>query len=302
MMRALYTAASGMKAGQTNVDTIANNLSNVNTNGYKTTRTEFKSLLYQTLQTKTTTANGEEKPVGAQVGLGTRVASTTTMYTQGAMNASESATDFALEGNGFFAIRGADGQTYYTRNGNFTWAIDADGNTLLTDVEGCPVLDREGNPIYVPKTLMDEEGNKYLADVNDRPILDEEGNMIYLTENTNAESMRFSQSGQVGYALADGTYVDLGQQFGIYQFNNPAGLEKLSYSRLLPSEASGQPVLEDANGVGASKVCQYYLEGSNVQVAEEMVNMIIAQRAYEMNSKAIQTADSMLQTANDLKR
>ena len=271
MMRALYTAATGMKAGQTNVDTIANNLSNVNTNGYKTTRTEFKSLLYQTIQTKTTSANGEDKPVGAQVGLGTRVASTTTMYTQGSLNASESATDFALEGDGFFAVRGADGETYYTRNGNFTWAIDANGNVLLTDVEGCPVLDRNGNAIYVP-------------------------------ENVSAESMRFSQSGQIGYVMEDGTYVDLNQTFGIYQFNNSSGLEKLSYSRLSPSEASGQPILEGENGTVASKVCQYYLEGSNVQVAEEMVNMIIAQRAYEMNSKAIQTADSMLQTANDLKR
>ena len=271
MMRALYTAATGMKAGQTNVDTIANNLSNVNTNGYKTTRTEFKSLLYQTIQTKTTSANGEEKPVGAQVGLGTRVASTTTMYTQGSMNASESATDFALEGEGFFAVRGADGQTYYTRNGNFTWAIDANGNTLLTDVEGSPVLDRNGKAIYVP-------------------------------ENISAESMRFSQLGQIGYVLPNGTYVDMNQTFGIYQFNNPSGLEKLSYSRLLPSDASGQPMLEGQNGTQASKVCQYYLEGSNVQVADEMVNMIIAQRAYEMNSKAIQTADSMLQTANELKR
>ena len=271
MMRALYTAATGMKAGQTNVDTIANNLSNVNTNGYKTTRTEFKSLLYQTIQTKTTSANGEQKPVGAQVGLGTRVASTTTMYTQGSMNASESATDFALEGEGFFAVRGADGQTYYTRNGNFTWAIDAAGNTLLTDVEGSPVLDRAGNAIYVP-------------------------------EGVSAESMRFSQSGQIGYVKPDGTYVDLNQTFGIYQFQNPSGLDKLSYSRLLPTDASGQPILEGENGTVASKVCQYYLEGSNVQVADEMVNMIIAQRAYEMNSKAIQTADSMLQTANELKR
>ena len=271
MMRSLYTAASGMKASQTNVDTIAHNLSNVNTNGYKTSRTEFKSLLYQTLQTKTTTANGEQKPIGAQVGLGTRVASITTMYTQGSMNASESATDFALEGDGFFAVRGADGEVYYTRNGNFTWAQDADGNTLLTDVEGCPVLDREGNPIYVP-------------------------------ENVSAESMRFSQSGQIGYIMTDGTYVDLNQAFGIYQFNNPAGLEQLSFSRLQPTDASGEPILEGENGTMASKVCQYYLEGSNVQVADEMVNMIIAQRAYEMNSKAIQTADSMLQTANELKR
>lgn len=271
MMRALYTAASGMKAGQTNVDTIANNLSNVNTNGYKTTRTEFKSLLYQTIQTRTTSANGEEKPVGAQVGLGTRVASTTTMYTQGSMNASESATDFALDGDGFFAVRGADGNTYYTRNGNFTWAIDAAGRTMLTDVEGSPVLDRNGNAIYVPAGVT-------------------------------AERMVFQQDGRIAYKNADGEFVDMNQQFGIYQFNNPSGLEKLSFSRLQVSEASGLPMLEGTNGTIPSKVCQYYLEGSNVQVADEMVNMIIAQRAYEMNSKAIQTADSMLQTANELKR
>ncbi len=271
MMRALYTAATGMKAGQTNVDTIANNLSNVNTNGYKATRTEFKSLLYQTIQTKTTSANGEQKPVGAQVGLGTRVASTTTMYTQGSMIASDSATDFALDGDGFFAVRGVDGETYYTRNGNFTWSVDGNGNTLLCDVEGCPVLDSNGNAIYVPEGVI-------------------------------TERMRFSEEGKIGYALDDTTYVDLNQTLGIYQFSNPSGLEKLSYSRLKVSDASGQPILEGTNGTTPSKVCQYYLEGSNVQVADEMVNMIIAQRAYEMNSKAIQTADSMLQTANELKR
>ena len=120
MMRALYTAATGMLAEQTNVDTIANNLSNVNTTGYKTERTEFKSLLYQTIQTRTTSANGDQKPVGAQVGLGTRVAATTSMFTQGALLDSESKTDFAIQGNGFFAVRGEDGNTYYTRNGNFT--------------------------------------------------------------------------------------------------------------------------------------------------------------------------------------
>ncbi len=271
MMRALYTAASGMKAGQTNVDTIAHNLSNVNTNGYKTTRTEFKTLLYQTIQTRTTSANGQEKPVGAQVGLGTRVASTTSMYTQGSMNASESATDFALDGDGFFVVRGADGQNYYTRNGNFTLALDAAGNTLLTDVEGSPVLDAEGNAIYVP-------------------------------EGISAEAMIFEQSGDISYRLPDGNVVNLNQTFGIYQFNNPSGLEKLSFSRLQQTDASGQAMLEGTMGTVSSKVCQYYLEGSNVQVADEMVNMIIAQRAYEMNSKAIQTADSMLQTANELKR
>ena len=198
MVRSLWTAATGMNAQQTNVDTIANNLANVNTVGYKTQVNQFKSLLYQTIQTKTTSANGEERPVGAQVGLGTRVASTTSMYTQGSLNPSDSATDFALEGEGFFAIRGADGETYYTRNGNFTWAVDAAGNTLLTDVEGCPVLDSEGNAIYVP-------------------------------EGISAEAMIFEQTGNISYRLPDGTVVDLNQRFGIYQFNNPAGLEKLSY-------------------------------------------------------------------------
>ena len=104
MMRSLYTAATGMIAQQTNLDTISNNLSNVNTTGYKTERTEFKSLLYQTLQTKTTTANGANKPVGAQVGLGTRVAATMSNYTQGAREETEIPTDFALEGKGFFAV------------------------------------------------------------------------------------------------------------------------------------------------------------------------------------------------------
>ena len=111
MMRALYTAATGMIAEQTNVDTISNNLSNVNTTGFKAERTEFKSLLYQTIQTKTTTANGENKPVGAQVGLGTRVAATMSTYTQGSLLASEIKTDFAIEGNGFFAVRDVDGET-----------------------------------------------------------------------------------------------------------------------------------------------------------------------------------------------
>lgn len=272
MMRALYTAATGMIAEQTNVDTIANNLSNVNTNGYKTERTEFKSLLYQTLQTKTTTANGDRKPVGAQVGLGTRVAATTSMYTQGPLLDSESNTDFAIQGEGFFAVRAEDGQTYYTRNGSFTWSKTANGGTILADHEGCPVLDTRGNQIALP-------------------------------EGVSSESMIFAEDGSISYRDNLGQVHDMNQTFGIYQFNNPAGLNKLSSSRLGVTAASGNPMLEVANqGLTRSKVCSGYLEGSNVQVADEMVNMIVAQRAYELNSKAITTADSMLDTANNLKR
>ena len=219
MMRALYTAATGMLAEQTNVDTIANNLSNVNTTGYKTERTEFKSLLYQTIQTRTTSANGANKPVGAQVGLGTRVAATTSMYTQGALLDSESKTDFAIQGNGFFAVRGEDGNTYYTRNGNFTWSLNAAGRTMLADSQGCPVLDSRGNEILVP-------------------------------QNVQSESMVFSDDGTISYRdPATSQVIPLNQSFGIYQFNNPAGLEKLSSSRLQATAASGNPMLE--GGIGA---------------------------------------------------
>ena len=132
MMRALWSAASGMIAQQTNVDTISNNLSNVNTTGYRTEKTEFKSLLYQTLQTRTTTANGEEKPIPAQVGLGTRVASNTSDFTQGALLASDSETAFAIEGEGFFGVQGLNGETYYTRNGDFHWMTGTNGMQLST--------------------------------------------------------------------------------------------------------------------------------------------------------------------------
>lgn len=271
MVRSLYTAATGMIAQQANVDNISNNLANVNTVGYKQEKTEFKSLLYQTLQTRTTSANGEEKPISAQVGLGTRVASTTSIYTQGAMLASENDTDFAIAGDGFFAVRGADGETYYTRAGNFTWSVGANGITLANP-DGYPVLDTAGNPITLP------------ANVNT-------GNVVVSTK------------GEFGYRTAADEYFPLNQTFGLYQFNNPGGLEKIGANLLAVTDASGN-ALNEANTAGllTSEVKQNYLEGSNVQVADEMVNMIIAQRAYQLNSKAITTSDEMLEQANNLKR
>ena len=170
-------------------------------------------------------------------------------------------------------MRGEDGNTYYTRNGNFTWSLNAAGRTMLADSQGCPVLDSRGNEILVP-------------------------------QNVQSESMVFSDDGTISYRdPATSQVIPLNQSFGIYQFNNPAGLEKLSSGRLQATAASGNPMLEGATpGLERSDVIQSRLEGSNVQVADEMVNMIVAQRAYELNSKAITTADSMLDTANNLKR
>lgn len=271
MMRALWSAASGMIAQQTNVDTISNNIANVNTTGYKSERAEFKSLLYQNLQTRTTTANGENKPVPAQVGLGTRVAATNTYYTQGALNASENDTDFAIDGQGFFAVRGDDGETYYTRNGSFQWAVGTKGTTLCNS-DGYPVLDSNGQQIVIPAGVTS-------------------GNMVVSSE------------GEIGYRTAAGNYVDMNQTIGLYQFTNPAGLDKMSRSLLGVTAASG-PAMNEATtaGIKKSNVYQKYLEASNVQIADEMVNLIVAQRAYELNSKAIQASDEMLQQANSLRR
>lgn len=271
MMRSLWTAASGMIAQQTNVDTISNNIANVNTTGYKTQKAEFKSLLYQNLQTRTTTANGENKPVPAQVGLGTRIAATNTFYTQGALQASENDTDFAIEGEGFFSVRGDDGNIYYTRNGSFNWAVGVNGITLCNS-DGYQVLDTNGNAIVIPNGVT-------------------------------SANMQISTDGAVGYTTLGGNYVPMNQTIGLYQFNNPAGLEKMSRSLLAQTAASGAALNEaTTQGLTRSKVHQNYLEGSNVQIADEMVNLIVAQRAYELNSKAIQASDEMLQQANSLRR
>lgn len=260
-----------MIAQQTNVDTIAHNLANVNTNGYKTQVNEFKSLLYQTIQTKTTSANGENKPSSAQVGLGVRNASISSIFKTGNMIASESDTAFALDGKGFFAVQGADGNTYYTKNGNFLFTLATGGNMLAT-TDGLPVLDTDGKPI-----ILDEEF------VVSRITVTADGTLCYPDELNNPESM--------------------GIQIGVFQFNNPNGLEKLSESLYAQTAASGAPINEATNNyVEKTSVIQGYLEGSNVQVVDEMVNMIVAQRAYELNSKAITASDEMLQQANNLRR
>lgn len=272
MVRSLWTAASGMIAQQTNVDTIANNLANVNTTGYKGEVAEFKSLLYQTLQTKTTTANGENKPVSAQVGLGVRNSAITSVFEQGSMIASNSDTAFAIEGEGLFAVRGQDGETYYTRNGNFLFTTASNGGMMLANTDGLPVLDTNGQAIVLP--------TNYVAS---RIGINARGELTYPDEQNNPQA--------IGVAL------------GLYQFTNRSGLEKVDSTMYRETAASGQPINEATNNnVLKSKVLQGYLEGSSVQVADEMVNLIVAQRAYEMNSKAITTTDEMMQQANQLKR
>lgn len=272
MMRALWTAASGMTSQQTNVDVISNNLANVNTVAYKTQSAQFKTLLYQTSQAITTSANGETKPVGAQVGLGTRNSAITANFTQGSLTATGLDTDFAIDGKGFFSVIDSNGDTIYTRNGSFNWSLGNNGGVMLCTAEGYPVLDSNGNAIEFDDTF-------------------------------DTTKLTISSDGNVCYPDETGNPNTLGIKIGLVQFSNPSGLEKASDSFYKMTDASGEAIMEDGNdALQKSKIKQGYLEASNVQVVDEMVNLIVAQRAYEMNSKAIQASDDMLQQANQLKR
>ena len=270
MMRSLWTAASGMITQQTNVDTISNNLANINTTGFKKESVEFKSLLYQTIQEQATDRTGNPKPTGNQVGLGVRNSAITSQYSQGPMNETGNNFDFAIEGKGFFMVQTQDGSVAYTRNGSFRLANGVDGFTL-TNSAGNPVLNVLGEPM----------------------VIDEAYDPSEITINDN---------GEFCYPDETGMPVPIGVGIGIVQFNNPTGLEKLSNSLLKATDASGEARLElEEPTLKKSKLHQRYLEGSNVQAVDEIVNLIVAQRAYEMNSKVITASDSMLQQANNLR-
>lgn len=275
MMRSLWTAASGMRAQQLNVDTIANNISNVNTTAYKSQEASFKSLLYQNLQSTSTNNVGEDKPVAAEVGLGTRLSAITTQFDQGNLTASTRPFDVAIEGDGFFQVKNQAGEILYTRDGTLNIS-PVNGGNLLCTADGYPVLDQYGNNIILP--------DKY-----------------------NASDIEIDKNGYIGFPGEDGNFEALTNngyevKLGLYQFNNPAGLSREGSNTFAVTAASGEAMAEFGNAnLTPSMTHQYYTEGSNVDVANEMVNLIVAQRAYEMNSKAIQASDDMMQQANNLR-
>lgn len=270
-MRSLWTAASGMKSQQLNVDTIANNLANVNTSGFKKERLEFKSLLYETMTKANTNQDGSGKPVNLQVGHGVRPVATVKSYTQGNMEMTSGNNDFAINGNGFFVINGSNGEQVYTRDGSFKTAV-VDGGLMLVTSTGQQVLSTEDEPIIIP-------------------------------ENVDPKKISVQKDGSFAVTHPNGFLEDLGIKFKLVQFRNPQGLQAVGTNLLKETTASGEPVTEfDNDDIKKSSVMQGFIESSNVQIVEEMVKMIVAQRAYEMNSKAIQTSDDMLQQANQLKK
>lgn len=263
MIRSLYTAATGMQAQQTNMDVISNNLANVNTRGFKKSRAEFQDLLYQTLRSSgATQAAGMTVPTGVQVGLGTRLVATQKQFTQGDLQETGNVFDMAIEGDGFFQVKLPTGDTGYTRCGSFT--PDRDGKLVTADGY---VLQPE---ITIPQGATDISIGK------DGTIT------VTVPGQANAQAV--------------GT-IELAK------FVNPAGLiaEGGNIFTARP-DASGEAVPGTPGVDGFGSISNRFLETSNVKVVDEMVSMIIAQRAYEVNSKSIQSADEMLQTANNLRR
>lgn len=261
-MRALWTAGSGMVAQQANIDGISNNLANVNTTGFKKSRTDFQDLMYQTIrQAGAQTGPDSQVPTGIQMGHGVRQVATQKIYTQGSFQQTGNSLDVAIEGDGFFQIAMPDGSFAYTRDGSFK--KDSQGRMVTSD--GYPLEPA----IQIPDT---------------------------------ATEVTISADGRVAATMpGDAEPQEIGN-IQLFRFVNPSGLNSIGRNLLQETGASGQPVQVAPGEEGAGTLVQKYLEMSNVQVVEEMVNMIVAQRAYEVNSKAITTADEMLSQAANLKR
>ncbi len=264
MMRSLWTAATGMHAQQFNIDTISNNLSNVNTTGYKQVRAEFEDLIYHNSRIAGTPATERTvTPTGVQVGHGVKVAASQRMFTQGSLKQTDALGDVAIMGEGFFRVQNMDGTWGYTRDGSFQ--VDANGQ------------------------FVSSQGYRLMPE-------------LILPENFIPDSLAISQQGRVTVKIpGQDDPVNVGQ-VDLFRFINPAGMQAMGENLYMQTPASGDAIrgLPGLDGMG--KVYHKFLENSNVSIVKEMVGMIVAQRAYELNSKAIQTSDAMLGIANNLKR
>lgn len=264
MLKSLYTTATGMKAQQTMVDIIANNIANVNTAGFKKSQASFEDLLYVTVQSPglQRDASGNATPIGLQIGSGSRLSGTTKVFSPGVLEISDRPLDVAIDGDGFFAVQLPDGSTGYTRDGQFQ--MNADGR----------IVTGQGYVLLPEVTLPDD-----LLDLS----IDPEGRVTGRTAGNQDTSTLFGQ-------------VD------IHRFINPSGLLATGGNVLRQTEASGPPTTSSPGQNGLGLLKQGFIERSNVQIVNELVNLIVAQRAYEVNSRAIQASDQMLSTATNIIR
>lgn len=255
MIRSLWTAKTGMDAQQTSMDVIANNLANVSTTAFKSTRTVFEDLMYQTIrQPGAQSTQQTQISSGMQVGLGTRPIATERIFTQGSPQMTGNSKDVAINGSGFFQVLMPDGSTSYTRDGSF----QLDNQGQLVTASGYPIQPAVTIPATATSLTIGNDG------------------VITIT--------------QPGSPLP----VQIGS-LQLVTFVNPAGLDSIGENLFLETGSSGTPNTTVPGLNGSGTLMQNYVEGSNVNVATELVNMIQTQRAYEMNSQAITTSNQMLQ-------
>jgi flagellar basal-body rod protein FlgG len=260
MMRALYTAAAGMSAQQFNIDTISNNIANVNTAGFRSNQARFQDLIYQQLRAAGTPVGSSVVPVAQEVGLGVKIASSAKIFTQGTIQQTNAPLDVAIEGDGFFQVTKPDGTLAYTRDGSFS----EDANGAIVTSDGYFL-----NPqISIPQGA--------------------------LQVSVNAD-------GTVTAMLPGQTTPQQLGQIQLARFTNNAGLSPQGQNLFTQTGASGAPIVSQPGVNGTGSLQGGYIENSNVSIVDQMVAMITAQRAFEANSKAVTTADEMLQTAVNTK-
>ena len=263
MMRSLWISATGMNAQELQLDVISNNLANVNTVGYKKNRPDFEDLIYEIVKAPgTPIATGSMLPTGVQIGCGVEIAGTQKIHTPGTPKETGNALDMAIDKDGFFQLLAPDGSTVYTRDGSFK--LDAEGR--LVNSNGYIFQPEIVFPEGVTQTTITSDG-VFFVELKSEPKVMQEIGRVELTK-----------------------------------FINPAGLLSIGNNVYKETAASGAPLTGMPGNEGFGAIHQRFLEMSNVNLVDEMVNMITAQRAYEFNSKSIQTADNMLGTANGLKR
>jgi flagellar basal-body rod protein FlgG len=262
MNPALKTAATGMAAQQTRTEVIANNLANVNTTGFKRSRAQFEDLLYQTMQGPQVLGSSESNTAPAiQVGRGTRLSGIQRLHSQGALEATGRSLDVAIDGEGFFPVQIAGGQTAYTRDGSFQIS---DQGVLVTS-DGYQI----GSGIKIPEDVTD---------------------------------VTISATGVVSASKGAGSEAQELGRIELARFANPSGLQSMGQNIYAATPASGEATTGYPQDDGMGRLVQGQLEGSNVEIVQEMVDMISAQRAYELNSKAVKAADEMSQTATEMVR
>ena len=261
-MQSLYTASTGMLGMQTQIDTTANNIANVNTIGFKKSRAEFADLMYHVMEyAGTATSDTTQSPTGIEVGLGVRPTSINKIFSEGSLKQTDNQLDVAITGNGFFKLQLPDGTEVYTRNG----AFKRDQNGTLVNSDGYTV---------VPEIVIPED----------------------------ATSISIGVDGTVSVVQAGQTQSTIIGNILTTSFINPAGLHSVGDNLYIETDASGQPIdgTPGQNGLGVLR--QGFVEQSNVELVVELTDLITGQRAYDANSKIITTSDEMLQTVNNLKR